>query len=340
MKHKLSLVTLLILLLAISLTPVAGQDDGITVGLVQIGTDNPFWIAQVQGGEEAARRHGFELIVTSGQSDVNRQVQAFEDLVNQGVDVISLNAIDTQAYGPAFERAAAANIPVVCLFSHVEGCVTVVGLDEISIGRTVGEYAVQLLTERYGEPRGRIAILLGLLGQDINQTRGGGFEAVMAQYPDIEIVAQEPTNWDPLRASEITENWLTTYPDLDMIYGLSDSLTVPAANVVQRAGLGEQILIVSVDGTESGLDGVKQGLLQNTIALAPQYNGFWNVYTAYLVASGVQLPERYSMPGALVTQNNVDQLIQMAADMDAQVQSFPFELPLLSIVQGYEQMGQ
>ncbi|MBC7812716.1 MAG: sugar ABC transporter substrate-binding protein, partial [Burkholderiales bacterium] len=297
--------------------------------------DNPFWIAQVQGGEEAARRYGFELTVTSGQGDVSRQVQAFEDLVNQGVDVISLNPIDTQAFGPAMERAAAAGIPVVCLFSYVEGCVTVVGLDEVTIGRMVGEFAVQQLIEKNGAAEGEVAILQGMLGQDINQTRGGGFEEIIAEYPDITIVAAEPTNWDPLRASEITENWLTTYPDLDLIYGLSDSLTVPAANVIQRSGAAENVLLVSVDGTESGLDAVAQGLTRNTIALAPQYNGFWNVYVPYLVANGVAFPERYSMPGALVTSENVDALIQMADDLESQTATFPFELPLQAIVDGY-----
>ena len=87
-----------------------------TVGLVQIGTDNPFWVAQVEGGNEAAWRYGFDLKVTSGQGDVNKQVAAFEDLINQKVDVIAVNAIDTKVYGPAMAKAKAANIPVVCLF--------------------------------------------------------------------------------------------------------------------------------------------------------------------------------------------------------------------------------
>ena len=31
------------------------------------------------------------------------------------------------------------------------------------------------------------------------------------------------------------ENWLTAYPDLDLVYGNSDSLTVPALNSVEQA---------------------------------------------------------------------------------------------------------
>ncbi len=107
---------LILLLVAVLLTfnLVSAQDAApIRIGLVQLGTDNAFWIAQVAGGQEAARRNGFELIVTSGEGDVTRQVAAFEDLVNQGVNAIAINPLDASAFGPAKEAAAATYIPVV-----------------------------------------------------------------------------------------------------------------------------------------------------------------------------------------------------------------------------------
>ncbi|MCA9904935.1 MAG: sugar ABC transporter substrate-binding protein, partial [Anaerolineae bacterium] len=267
MKRKmpfLMLVVSLFLLLAVGIGAVSAQDAPLRIGLVQLGTDNPFWIAQVAGGEEAARRNGFELIVTSGEGDVTRQVEAFEDLVNQGVNAISINPLDANAFGPAMEQAAAANIPVVCLFSYMDGCVTVLGFEERVNGSLVAQYAVQLLTEKYGEPRGNVAILLGALGQDINTNRSGGFTDVLANYPNITVVAAESTgNWEADKAVALTENWLTAYPDLDLIYGLSDSLTVPASDVLRRAGR-EDILLVSYDGTEVGLAGVADGSLNST----------------------------------------------------------------------------
>jgi ribose transport system substrate-binding protein len=335
MNRKTTFVLLAALLLVFGVMSTSAQDEGLRIGLVQLGTDNPFWIAQVEGGQEAARRNGFELIVTSGEGDVTRQVEAFEDLVNQGVDAISINPLDAQAFGPAMEQAAAAGIPVVCLFSRMEGCVTVLGFEEVANARMVAQYAVQLLSEKYGEPRGRVAILLGALGQDINDNRSGGFTEVLSQYPNIEVVAAESTgNWEADRAVALTENWLTAFPDLDLIYGLSDSLTVPASNVLRRAGR-EDILLVSYDGTEIGLAGVADGSLRSTVALLPQYNGFWNVYAAYLVAKGVQFPETYFMPGAMVTTENLAGFQQLSVDLAENITSFPFELPVGSIVDDY-----
>ncbi len=330
-----ALVISLTLLLAVSLGVATAQDAPLRIGLVQLGTDNPFWIAQVAGGQEAARRNGFELIVTSGEGDVTKQVQAFEDLVNQGVNAISINPLDANAFGPAMEQAAAANIPVVCLFSQMDGCVTVLGFEERVNGSLVAQYAVQLLTEKYGEPKGNVAILLGALGQDINTNRAGGFTDVLANYANITVVAAESTgNWEADKAVALTENWLTAYPDLDLIYGLSDSLTVPASDVLKRAGR-EDITLVSYDGTEVGLAGVADGSLRSTVALLPQYNGFWNVYAAYLVASGVQFPSTYYMPGAMVTTENLAGFQQLSVDLADNITIFPFELPVGNIVADY-----
>ena len=199
--------------------------------------------------------------MTSGEGDVTKQIQAMENLINEGVDAISINFIDAAAFGPTMAKAAAANIPVICLHSKIDGCAATLGFDERYTGKIVGEYAAELLKARYnGEVKGEVANLQGLLGQGLNTDRSGGFTDVMAQYPGVKVVAQEPTSWDPTKAVSITENWMTAYPNLDLIYGNSDSLTVPAAGVVDRAGKQDQVLIVSVDGTEPGLNAVKDGV--------------------------------------------------------------------------------
>ena len=320
-------------------TPAAAGDEPIVVGLVQIDLSNPFHLGEVEGAEEAARRHGFELRVTSGEGDVNKQVQAVENLINEGVDVLSVNFIDINAFGPTLQKAQQAGIPVVCLHSVAEGCATLLGFDERHTGRTAGEYAVELLTEKYGEPRGTVANLQGLLGQGLNEDRTGGFTDVMAQYPNIEVVAKEPTNWDAARAAAVTENWLTRYPDLDLIYGNSDSLTLPAANVIERAGKEDDIFLVSVDGTEPGLNGVKDGTLDSTILLAPQYSGFWKAWVPYRVAKGEDVGQEVLIRGVLVTPENVDPVIRLAQDQVDQIQTFPFDKPLTEIVDTYLQQG-
>jgi ABC-type sugar transport system substrate-binding protein len=321
---------------AVIATSFAQAQDKPTIGLIQIDLSNPFHLGEVDGANEAARRAGFELVVTSGEGDVTKQIQAMENLINQGVDAISINFIDSAAFGPTMAKAAAAGIPVICLHSKIDGCAATLGFDERYTGKIVGEYAAELLKARYnGEVKGEVANLQGLLGQGLNTDRSGGFTDVMAQYPGVKVVAQEPTSWDPTKAVSITENWMTAYPDLDLIYGNSDSLTVPAAGVVDRAGKQEQVLLVSVDGTEPGLTAVKDGVMESTVLLAPQYSGFWKAYFPFLVATKADDRKEVLIQGVLVTKDNVEAALKLAGDQVSAVQSFPFEKPLAEIVATY-----
>ena len=122
--------TLLVAATAVALaTGFAVAQDKPKIGLIQIDLSNPFHLGEVEGAKEAARRAGFDLVVTSGEGDVTKQIQAMENLINEGVDAISINFIDAGAFGPTMAKAAAANIPVICLHSKIEGCAATLGFD-------------------------------------------------------------------------------------------------------------------------------------------------------------------------------------------------------------------
>ena len=336
MRKSLAGVAIAALSLGLAVSAEAANNPP-KIGLVQIDLSNPFHLGEVEGAKEAARRAGFQLIVTSGEGDVNKQIQAVENLINQGVDAISVNFIDAGAFGPTMAKAKAAGVPIICLHSKPQGCAATLGFDERYTGKIVGEYSVELLKAKYkGEVKGKVANLQGLLGQGLNTDRSGGFTDVMAKYPGVQVVAQEPTSWDPTKAVSITENWMTAYPNLDLIYGNSDSLTVPAATVVERAGKKDQILMVSVDGTQPGLEAVRDGVLKSTVLLAPQYSGFWKAYFPYLVATKKNDKTDILIQGVLVTKDNVGPAMKLAEDQVKKMQSFPFEKPLKDIVETYK----
>src|ERR1700712_5740286 len=78
----------------------ASAADKPKIGLVQIDLSNPFHLGEVEGAKEAARRFGFDLGVASGDGDVNKQIQVFENMINAGVSAIAVNFIDAKAFGP------------------------------------------------------------------------------------------------------------------------------------------------------------------------------------------------------------------------------------------------
>ena len=86
------------------------------------------------------------------------------------------------------------------------------------------------------------------------------------------------------------------------------------------------------------MNGVKDGTLDSTILLAPQYSGFWKAWVPFRVATGEDVGDEVLIQGVLVTPENVDPVIELAADQVAQIEEFPFEQPLTEIVATY--LGQ
>lgn len=324
-------VAAVILVLALGVGCTCAEDR-LSVGLVQIGLTHPFHIAEVKGAKEAARRLGVDLKVVSGEGNLNKQIEVFENLIQQKVDVIVVNPIDGKAFGPAFEKAKAATIPIITLHTAVPGAVAMLGFDEMATGNAVGEYAIELLKRKYGEPRGEVAILQGMLGQDANTYRTKGFTDIIAKYPNVKVVAMTPTDWLPEKAVATTENYLVAFPKLDIIYGLSDGMTVPAANAVKTAGKSGQVKLVSVDGGDYALEAVKQGDLECTFLLADVYTGFQYVYHGVKAAKREKLPERILIKGALVTRDNVDAVMKLKREMNDNITKFPFEKALPDLI--------
>lgn len=314
---------------------VSSAQGKITVGLVQIDLSHPFHIAEVTGAKEAAKRLGVDLKVVSGEGNLNKQIEVFENLVQQKVSAIAVNTIDGKAFAPAFEKAKAAGIPVLSLHNKLPGTVAMVGYDEIATGKAIAEFTVQLLTKRYGQPKGQVALLQGMLGSGANIFRTEGFVNEIKKHPNIKIVAMTPTDWDPKKAIDTTENYLVAYPDLDVIYGLSDGLTVPAANVVKNANKADQVMLVSVDGSDFALQAVKNGQLECTFLLGDVYTGFQYIWWATKAAKGESLPEEILIKGALVTKDNVDAVMKLVKDMKEKTGKFAFEKSLTELIADY-----
>src|SRR3990170_4581837 len=109
-------------------------------------------------------------------------------------------------------------------------------------------------------------------------------------HAGVTVVAMEPTDWQPEKAVAAMENWLVAYPELDLVYGNSDGLTVPAAQAAQAAG-NTDILFTSVDGSDFALEAIKNGVLKSTFMYAPEYSGFWKAWVPFKAAMGEQKPE-------------------------------------------------
>ena len=273
-------------------TPTTGADgEQIVVGLVQIDLSNPFHLGEVDGAKEAARRYGFELVVTSGEGDVTKQIQAVENLINEGVDAISVNFIDVSRSGRPCRRPRRPG-------SRSSACTVDRGLrrdarlrralhrpDRRRIRRRAAD-ARSTAKSRARSPTCRAA-RAGAEHRPLRRLhrRHGAVSGRQGRRAGADQLGSDQAAVDHRELDD-------RLPDLDLIYGNSDSLTVPAADVVDRAGKAETSCSSRSTAPSLGLNGVKDGAMESTVLLAPQYSGFWKAYFPFLVATGEDAARR------------------------------------------------
>jgi ribose transport system substrate-binding protein len=303
---------------------------------------NPYWDAQHAAAEEAGERLGFSFRAVSGNGDPAQQAATLQQLVDQRPAAIMLNSLDPTATAPGVQYAKDNGVPVVNLYGMDPNATASIAFDEIKVGENAAKHALTLLEQRYGSPTGTIAILTGVQGQPASDDRAKGFTDYMATQEGVEVVAEQPTNWSADEASATMQNWLVAYPELSMVYALSDTLAVPAMEVAERQNRlctqeanweasPECIIFVAVDGIF--VDQVVQGRLYATQLYSPEWSGFQFANVAYPVATGGEFPTETLLNALMTTPENAECVAQMQGEMVSDLDNFPFEGTLQEIAQ-------
>jgi ABC-type sugar transport system substrate-binding protein len=245
--------------------PAVAQDK------VVIGYSAPGLVgaqAQIQAGlVKAGKAKGWEVITTTSGGDAQKQLNDINDFIAQGVKAIVAVPDDSAGVCQAVKAAKDANIPFYTIDRAPQGCEIemVVLSDNYLAGKQSGEATVEFLKAKYGAPKGKVLEITGNLAQNVAQLRGGGFNDVLKQYPDIQVITKVG-DWDSAKGVDIVRDVASTEADLDGIYMHSDC--VYAAGTVQTlkevgkdAPVGDKahIHLAGVDGCLATLDLIRAG---------------------------------------------------------------------------------
>ena len=94
-----------------------------------------------------------------------------------------------------------------------------------------------------------------------------------ANYPDIEIVASLPGNYEMEPAMRATEDILTKNKELDAIFAASDDMAKGTLRAVEAAGRKDEILVLGYDGQPDAIQLVMEGRLDADCAQKPVLMG-------------------------------------------------------------------
>ena len=208
---------------------------------------------------------GYEVVSLDAQNRADLQLNQVDDVMNLDPAAVVLAAVDFDAITPGIDALRAAGIPVMIFdrqITSTESDFTSVA-GTVEIGRIAGEEAVRLLTEKNGAPTGKILQIMGDPGDPYTLDIRTGFDAVMAEYPEIEVITQPALQWEASNAGSIAQDRLLTDPDIDLIFNHAAHLSVAVAAVLEAEGKKPgEILMMSSNGAPVGLDLIREGWLQ------------------------------------------------------------------------------
>ena len=303
------------------LTHRPAQAETYAVGYSVATLSNPFFQGMTRGVEDGIKqRPDLKLINTSANGDAATQANQVLDLINQNVAALILNPVNADAIVPVVKRANSRGIPVFTLDRGAScgGCqVNFIETNNEALGQEGAQFIAGQLKERYGEIRGNVVDLQGLLGTTAGDAREKGFSEAFAKLqqanPGLKLIARQAADFDAAKAFNITTQLLAANTQVDAIFNGNDDNAVGAMRAIKQANrfqpIGDKnhIVIIGIDGTAQALTAIRDGQMDATISQNPLKMAAQSVaYVERYLHGDKSIPAHEFWPHMLITKQTID----------------------------------
>lgn len=275
--------------------PALAVKDRYKVGFAQTESNNPWRIAQTKSFADTAKTCSWDLIMTDAAGSAAKQVADVDSMIAQGIDVLFLAPREEKPLIPAVMKARAAGIPTFLVDRDVdqslaqrgEHYVSFLGSDFVDQGRRVAEWTIA----NFKGNKGVIVELEGTTGSSPAIDRKKGFDETIVTDSRFEIVASQSGDFARDLGRQVMETLLQAHPDVNIVYAHNDEMAVGAIKALEVAGRrpGEDVLVVSIDGTRDALQAIIDGKMGVTVESSPFFGPLsCDVMTRY--AAGESIP--------------------------------------------------
>ncbi len=265
------------------------------------------WCAQ---GKQAAEAWGklmnVEITWFDGELASTKQRAAIENMASQPWDFVAIQTFGIGTLTDPINRMIEAGIPVVAMDTLIAPLGTVdittfIAPDNIMMGSV----ATETLMKAIGG-KGNVVMTQGALGHSGAQGRAEGFKQVVANYPDVTVIDEQPADWDVTKASRIWDSVLTQHPDIAGAFFHNDDMALAAFNVIKSKGR-EGIQLAGVDAMPPAVNAVIDGVMLTTVRNPSCRIHGWSVAAgcAAVAAGGkanAGIPEFILADGPVVTE--------------------------------------
>jgi len=214
----------------------SSADGGdVTVGIVNLNLDNPFFSTLGKGAEDAAKEHGWKVMTAAAKvpGDSATQVTAIENMIASNVKAIVLTPASATALNDVVQRARDAGILVITVngtLDPVDTADATYATDNVQAGKLIGEWA------KVAGPADPVIALLDFdLSDGPAKGRHDGFLAGYGIDDASPLIAGTALTEGTVDTGQSSmENLLAAHPDINLVYTINEpaahgAATAPAA---------------------------------------------------------------------------------------------------------------
>jgi ribose transport system substrate-binding protein len=288
MKDKLYLLgvgaiagSILLVLLAIPLGERLFYEEGnenVVVVLKTTGPHMEFWQIVRAGIQEASIEYGIDpkIVGPRWERDVDRQIEIFENVIEQDPDAILLAASDFNRLVSLAEEAATRGITIVTLDSALNSDVPVsfVATDNVTAGVKAGREIDRLVA-----PESYIAIISHIRGVATAIDREQGVRSALAHRPSDLLLGTFHSNNQPDVAYDVVMRLIAQVPELGGVVALNENSTVGAGRALRDSGLSDSVHLVGFDNSREEIEFLEKGIVKALVVQKPFNMGYIGIRT-------------------------------------------------------------
>ncbi len=320
MKSRKILSVILSLATIASMTSFGGNmvfaeesdNKDITIGVTLQGNQSGFIQYIATGIFEYQKNEApdITLDVVYADDDAAKQLSQVETFVGQGVDAIIINPVDRVQGASAVDAAADAGIPIITVNTTTDSDKNAahVGSDDVEAGRMQMEEIIGVIGEK-----GKVAYVDAALGHSAQVGRSQGYEEVLKEHPDVELVAHDTGNWSADESMRLVENWLQAGNEMDAILCMADCQLVGVLTAVESAGKLGEIVLSGMDCDPVIMDAIKEGTVESSIWQDGIAQGENSLKLAIEAAKGNEV-EDLMVPYEICNGDNIDEYMEKAEE--------------------------
>ena len=274
--------------------------------------------------EEYLKDMGYTVTIVDGKNDQNTQTEQINTFLQQGVDVLVINPVQTTSAQTIVDTVSPSGTPIVfinrepdksVLDSYADKC-CYVGADARQSGTYQGELILETETQGDINGDGKITYIM-CKGDpeniDAQYRTEYSIKALTDAGKEVECLYEYLDNWDQTTAQQDVANALAQYGEkIEVVFCNNDAMALGALQSLQQAGrtVGKDVYLVGVDALSEAVQNVVDGNMTGTVLNDDVGQATAAAAATKLYVEGSKVEQYYWVDYVKVTKENAAQYIK------------------------------